>query len=352
MIDPHPVRIEALQEWAGQRIEKPVGIEIVSRNRISPAGAVSPDVSRLLLNVHGSGGNSELVEVVFKRVLKNEAIALRALSRIPERPGIFPELIDEGTDDQGPWVVMPFYPGRRDHGVPVAVFEALADLHVKSIQIDSLSDELEVIDEQHWRQLCLDRIPYCERALAIHRQPTLERAGESLRERADDERFYHALDTLPKTLIHGDMHGGNVLVGALTDHQRQIVEFQQYPDRHDERWGRDASPIVEVHLIDWGNSRLGPSMLDLPNVTEPGSVAFASYLRRWEELTGRPQDPWLTEVGFLWAKVFVHTLYMMWGVYQATLHGRLAQEDWAGLSVWLDQDDAALRRIGELLGRR
>ncbi|HEV8220976.1 MAG TPA: phosphotransferase, partial [Streptosporangiaceae bacterium] len=75
------------------------------------------------------------------------------------------------------------------------------------------------------------------------RQPpaTVARARALLSRAATDPAVLAALASLTPTLLHGDVHPGNVLV---TGHR--------------------------ATLIDWGSSRVGPAMLDLANLAAPG----------------------------------------------------------------------------------
>ncbi len=98
------------------------------------------------------------------------------------------------------------------------------------------------------------------------------------------------LDALPATLLHGDVHPGNVLV----------------------RDGRAT-------LIDWGSSRVGPAALDLANLVPAGSPDVAGYARTWQRLTGRPLAAAVIEQGYRWAALQIPVQYLPWTAgYQPT----------------------------------
>ena len=104
---------------------------------------------------------------------------------------------------------------------------------------------------------------------------------------AEDDRVAEVLARLPRTLLHGDVHTGNILVPAASG---------------------------EATLIDWGSARTGPAMLDLANVTSVGSDEFTAYVRAWERSAGRPLDPQAVELGYRWAALQIPVQYLAWVV--------------------------------------
>jgi aminoglycoside phosphotransferase (APT) family kinase protein len=111
----------------------------------------------------------------------------------------------------------------------------------------------------------------------------LDRANRLVRSWSTDHRMVDALAVLPSALVHGDVHAGNVLI----------------------------SPDSAV-LIDWGNARIGPAMLDVANCAPPGSANHDAYLRAWAESTGAPLNPMTAAVGSPWASVHVNVQYLGW----------------------------------------
>jgi aminoglycoside phosphotransferase (APT) family kinase protein len=85
------------------------------------------------------------------------------------------------------------------------------------------------------------------------------------------------------TLLHGDVHPGNVLVDA----------------------GRAT-------LIDWGSARIGPAALDLANLVTAGSVSVARYARTWQQLTGQPLPAGPIDLGYRWAALQIPVQDLPW----------------------------------------
>ena len=167
---------------------------------------------------------------------------------------------------------MPYYPRPYDQGVPVAAFEALAQVHAWYLNRGGELRGLEPTDRKYWRHHCLQLVlPHVEQVLQAGRHPILERAQGFLHQIADDERFFHALAVLPGTLVHGDMHPANVLVTPLTKDEKGVVQSQQHGEVRNEPL---ALRPLEVTIIDWGNARIGPTMLDLANITRPGDAGI------------------------------------------------------------------------------
>jgi hypothetical protein len=89
-------------------------------------------------------------------------IALHEIAMVPAADA-FPELIDAGVDDCGPWVVTPFYPGSTlpwDAEVPETVFASLARLHYRHLGRSSrLPVDLPRVDETFCRYVLMDFAP-------------------------------------------------------------------------------------------------------------------------------------------------------------------------------------------------
>jgi aminoglycoside phosphotransferase (APT) family kinase protein len=94
--------------------------------------------------------------------------------------------------------------------------------------------------------------------------------------------FEDVLQRLPVTLVHGDVHPGNII---------------RMPD------GKSV-------LMDWGNARLAPAMLDLANVVAFGSANWMAYGLAWENAGGPALDPDLIRQGFYWAVAMVNLQYL------------------------------------------
>jgi len=161
------------------------------------------------------------------------------------------------------WLVLPFVDAPAlgaAEPVPERVWRTLATVHAH--WLGKRPRGIPVVDAAWWAALC-------DRALVAVRGG-LARTGE--REFADAEQALLAwradpaitdrLARLPRTLVHGDAHRGNVLGDTL---------------------------------IDWGNARVAPAALDLATLRAQGAVP----------------PPWFAEPpGRDWADVHVHVQYL------------------------------------------
>ena len=127
-------------------------------------------------------------------------------------------------------------------------------------------------------------LPILDEALARGRSE-LRAARDAVIEAATDPRFGRALERLPVTLLHGDMHDGNVIDGP-----------------------------EGVRIIDWGNARVGPALVDIANIAEYGSASLQRYLAAWSSTTGHEIDPYVVELGYRFGTVIVNTQYLGFAV--------------------------------------
>jgi aminoglycoside phosphotransferase (APT) family kinase protein len=135
-----------------------------------------------------------------------------------------------------------------------------------------------------WQALCQEWVdPQLREYAARHPPETTARARELVSRAAVLPAASAVLASLPPTLLHGDVHPGNVLVQA----------------------GRAT-------LIDWGSSRIGPAALDLANLVTAGSPEMAGYARTWQRLTGQPLAGAVIEQGYRWAALQIPVQYLPW----------------------------------------
>ncbi|GAA4995450.1 phosphotransferase family protein [Actinopolymorpha pittospori] len=312
-----PIRSVAIAQWLRPTHPDLAAVEIGRRHRLA-GGVGSPLVERVEVTPVGSGGLRARFEVVAKRASSAEVVALREIAAIPGADAL-PELIDAGTDEFGPWVVMPFYPGSTmpwDAEAPEAVFASLARLHFRHLgSAGSLPADLPRVDETYCRRALTDFAPsWLRKSQRKDPHPMHDRALSLLNRWSDDERIYAGLDVLPATLLHGDAYGLNVVVA----HEKSL------PPR----------------LIDWGGARVGPIMLDVAMSAERSSAGFSAYLRAWEDVAGCPFDPWQAEAGHAWARAISNAMFV--GAVAERFSPTHAEE-------MLDQAEAALHRFGRLL---
>lgn len=211
--------------------------------------------------------------VVIKRTTAVEVAAMRAVAVVPgvDRP----RLLAAGPD----WIVTPYYPGpvlAEGPYVPDEVWTALARVHAHWLR--KRPRGIPVADGAWWRALCVERIlPHVRAAHERTGDTRFLAVASSLVEWAEDPAMHAALAALPRTLVHGDAHRGNVLLAA-----------------------------GGAVLIDWGNAKVAPPGLDLPVLHAQGAVDDSPYRRALAELVGElPADlaAMQSHCAELWANV-------------------------------------------------
>lgn len=193
--------------------------------------------------------------LLLKQTSQVEVNALTAAARVPGTDAV-PEVIATGANRDGPYVLTAFYPGEPaadETSLPTDVIRTLARLHAY-YQNAPVPEGVPVIDSDWWRAKC-DLSAQRLRSLPGSVAQDLGTQVQGLKE---EQAMLAALDELPRTLIHGDLHHNNVLVDA---------------DGHG-------------HIIDWGGSFIGAAALDLSHLGEPDSAGHRTYLATWQELTG------------------------------------------------------------------
>lgn len=265
-------------------------------------GAVADRVDQVTLHLTGGRGALDLVR---KEAPALEIAGLRAAQAVRPEATAVPELVAWGTD----WLMTPLAPGSAlepDGAMPGNLTDSLARLHARYWGRDSLSPAIPRVNAAWWRSLCLDWVdPRLREHADRHPRQTVARA-RALIARAADVPAASVLGQLTPTLIHGDVHPGNVLVDS----------------------GRAT-------LIDWGSARVGPAALDLANLVTADSATVTRYSRTWERLTGQPLAATAIELGYRWAALQIPVQYLPWGM------GHRSTRD----------AEAALDRIEHALGR-
>lgn len=195
-------------------------------------GYVSDAVERIDLDVDG-----RVVAVVLKEASPVEVAAMRAIAVV----GGAPRALAVGPG----WLVLPFVEGpplADDAPVPDAVWEILARVHAHWLR--KRPRGLPVVDGPWWAELCDRTLVAVRCGLVRTGDPAFADAERSLVSWRADPRILRALATLPRTLVHGDAHRGNILGDVL---------------------------------IDWGNARVAPAGLDLAVLRAQGAVVPARY---------------------------------------------------------------------------
>jgi Ser/Thr protein kinase RdoA (MazF antagonist) len=135
-----------------------------------------------------------------------------------------------------------------------------------------------------WQALCREWVdPRLSEHATRHPPRTSARARALIGRAADVPAAAAVLAGLTPTLVHGDVHPGNIVAGA--------------------------GPAT---LIDWGGCRVGPAALDLANVVTAGSAEVARYARTWQQHAGRPLPGDAIERGYRWAALQIPVQYLPW----------------------------------------
>ena len=251
--------LPAVQRWADSPL-------IVLERQPLAGGYVAGAVHRVDLVPQRSG---RVLSVVVKQAQATEIAAMRAVAAVPGVPR--PTLLAAGPG----WLVVPHYRGRPpDADEPVAdeVFDLLARVH--GHWLDRPPPGVPVVDARWWASLCDYTLVAVRGAVARTGDTRFAVAAESLQAWRTDPRIVRALEVLPRTLVHGDPHRGNLLVG----------------------------PDATV-LIDWGNARVAPAGLDLAVLGAQDAATPPVY---WRVRGGGGPDP----VETAWARAHVHVQYM------------------------------------------
>jgi hypothetical protein len=239
-------------------VERRLGapIEVVGHSALT-GGYVAASVERVDLDAAG-----DRVSVVVKAAGPVEVAAMRAIAVVG---GIEPVPLAIGPD----WLVLPFVDGPplgSDEPVPAPVWRTLARVHAH--WRGRRPRGVPVIDAAWWAALCDRTLVAVRGGLARTGEPEFADAERALVAWRAAPAITGVLARMPRTLVHGDAHRGNVL-------------------------GRGESAV----LIDWGNARVAPAALDLATLRAQGAVPPADY----------PQPAHLEQD---WADVQVHVQYL------------------------------------------
>lgn len=234
--------------WLGA-VGRRLGGRAVVTGRAALAGGYVAEVTRVDLDVAGTA-----TAVVVKQSSGVEVAALRALAVIPGWTA--PRLLAAGPD----WVVTPFLDGAplaEGPDVPAGVWRALDLVH--DHWLGKRPRGVPVADPAWWRHLCLERIhPHLRAAHERTGEQVYADGAAALTRWAVDEHMLAATAALPRTLVHGDAHRGNILCTG-------------------------DGPV----LIDWGNARVAPRTYDLAVLHAQGAPATAAYPTRISEVERR-----------------------------------------------------------------
>ena len=238
-------------------------------------------VHRIDLDVQVEGRH-ESISVLSKATTAQEIEALRLLNQ-SDLSLMVPELLASHEDDSKHFVLMLHYEGvLADFGEPVPrdVIETLARVHCRYEGDERLSSTIPRADADYMRDL----IGYCAGNLDVYPAGRVRESVKFLRDNVD--ALIAKLSDLPLTLTHWDIHPGNIIKCS------------------------DGRAI----LIDWGNARIGPKMIDLANLIEWDSHDCDLYIAEWERCAGRAMDRAEEAVGYQWAKAMTNLKYLPYAV--------------------------------------
>jgi aminoglycoside phosphotransferase (APT) family kinase protein len=235
-------------------------------------------------------GRLETVSVVQKYTSESEVQVMQALNEVPTAQAI-PLVIDFAgdssvSDESGTnWFITPLYEGAFltfEDEVPTSVIESLARVHAYFASRVEQLDWLCHVDAGVFLHTLDRAMEGLIEAQSRRPHPALAAVRRDLELASEDPVPLTALGKLPVTLTHGDVHPGNIINLS------------------------DARSI----LIDWGNARIAPPMLDLANMVEIDSPNWTTYLSTWEAANGEAMDANIARLGYYWATVMINVQYL------------------------------------------
>lgn len=224
-------------------------------------GYAAASVQRLDLDVAG-----RTVAVVLKTASPVEVAAMRAVNVV----GSGGAVLAAGDG----WLLVPFVDGTPPPDgdpVPDAVWRTLAQVHAHWWR--KRPRGIPVVDAAYWRGLCDRTLVAVRGAAGRTGDPVFQDVADALEAWRVDPRIGAALTLLPRTLVHGDAHRGNVLGDTL---------------------------------IDWGNARVAPAAVDVVTLGGAPPVAYTEVLDALVPAAARPP----ADVERAWAEVHVHVTYL------------------------------------------
>ena len=268
------------------------------------AGYSSRTIRRYDLAIEDAGGRKSEIAIVAKHCVASEVRMIEWLQTLSMGPAV-PEIIDSAFSTAEPaaleqnWFVSPFFSGRDltfEDSVPGALSEALGRLHAKGSS--PTVDWTWTFNASHFRKTFNEAVNGLHMARLFRQTvPDYREWYERLESAGESHLLDDLTDAMPKVLVHGDMHPGNVIMREK------------------------AQPV----LIDWGNVSIAPPMLDLANMFQPGSPAWATYMTAYREAGGDiPEETY--RKGYLWARAATALQYLPWAASHLPGHTILIQQ--------------------------
>lgn len=241
-------------------------------------------------------GRRLVLKVAQKHSTRQELAVMQALAGLGGLVTVDEPLASAGeADGEDFWFAYPWHEGRLltfDDDLPGAVIDDLARVHVHFAgQVADLARDpgLERVDAAFlarfaaWAQTAVAALE--ARCREAGRLPAgLADLAGPFRQACVSPVLAETLAGLPPTLLHGDVHPGNIVAGA---------------------GGRHA-------LIDWGNARLGPALLDIANLAGRDSVQMERYQAARLAQGGQALAPGDLEREHAWATAMLNLQYLPW----------------------------------------
>jgi len=265
-------------------------------------GYVAAGVYRHDLTFGLRDGTTRTLAVVQKFTAESELRVLQCVAEVAPSAA-FPTLIDWGPVTAGGhapathWLITPFYEGTPlpvSGPMPIEIITSLARLHALAGQHTRQIDWLHRVDTGFFRRTFENALASLDGPAQRH-GPDAAGYAEARRRltwAASQAVLYETLEGLPMTLTHGDVHGGNII--------------------QDQR-GRAV-------LIDWGNARVAPAMLDVANMVQLDSKEWQVYLAA-RQVDGAALDEHTARAEYCWATAMVNLQYLPWVVEHTPVQG-------------------------------
>ena len=292
---PITLNLQRLEEYGRGVLGHPGELHTLRVSELK-GGYAAASVYRVDLEYRSTDGDAEAAAVVQKYARESEVRTMEALREVPVAEAV-PLLIDyarntpASEEESIAWFITPLYEGDHptfEDEVPLAVIESLARVHAYFAPRVGQLDWLPCLDVEAFYGTFDSGLQSLEAAQDRQHNTLLKQAHSELKLATEDVVIVAALKRLPVTLTHGDVHPWNIV--RLLD-------------------GRSV-------LIDWGNAKIAPAMLDLANLIEIDSPNWTAYLSTWEAASGRAMDINLAYLSYYWATVVINLQYLPFGAGQ------------------------------------
>jgi len=275
--------------YAERLMGQAVTIESVKTSSLK-GGYVTKAVYRHRLKVRALDGTPGEISVVAKPCAAAEVHIMRHLLAV-QHASALPALIIATVSDDAPgqgtsWFVSPFYEGQVltfADPLPDEVIRSLAQVHAALAEVRDVAWTW-TFNAEHMRRTLEHAIEaVSEAALFRHTTPDHAEWHARLQHLRRSRLLFEVSDALEKTLTHGDMHPGNIMLQA------------------------GGYPVI----LDWGNVCLAPPPLDLANIIRMDSPLWAVYLDAYRRAGGKIDEAAL-RTGYYWARAATGLQYLPW----------------------------------------